>query len=107
MINKKRTMALLLSLIMVLTLGLAGCGGSGDAEGEAPAGEVYEFKIDFSWCFYIESTFYLVIYFVKLSSQLIHSLFDELSIAMYIDVKVSVKFENTFKNPCLFFYRRS
>lgn len=45
MINKKRTMALLLSLIMVLTLGLAGCGGSGDAEGEEPAGEVYEFKV--------------------------------------------------------------
>ena len=44
MINKKRTMALLLSLIMVLTLGLAGCGGSGDAEGELPPAKFMNLK---------------------------------------------------------------
>ena len=44
MINKKRTMALLLSLIMVLTLGLAGCGGSETLRAR-PCRRSLEFKI--------------------------------------------------------------
>ena len=47
MINKKRTIALLLSLVMVLTLGLAGCGGGSDDPGNEgePVGETFEFKV--------------------------------------------------------------
>lgn len=46
MSNYKKRIALLLSLVMVLGVVLAGCGGSGNGDnGESPEGTVYEMKI--------------------------------------------------------------